>query len=504
MIDLKNNTIKMQKNSLPDREFQQSNFDILFERLKLVSYMLIFTYPCFFIVDFFFLQNLHQPAFKWTLKVVHLFGLLISLVFIMLYRRSRRHTVSKSFIVNSYISLYLLIGAVSSINSQLYTGNIYAYLIILFAAAIIFPIRPKHMLTMMLSAHLISIAGLAFWGKINYSFVLNLVNSTGAAVIAFTIALTFYRFRKNDFFNKKKLTKNEESFRRLFQRNPNPLILTNLDNEIQLVNRQAINYYQLEGKDLAALDAGFLFGNPAERQDIMKQLYEENSVKNYVTEQQLAPGQKKWSLLHFELVDYHDEICVLIDTTDITDIKKKEQELIDHASIDVLTGVRNRRTGIEMLRQELSNGTNSREFTICFIDINRLKKVNDHLGHAMGDDLIRTCCITIERYIQRDDILFRLGGDEFIIVFFEKEMANVEQVWINIENAFKTMNETGQKPYKISASHGFYHYKPGTPITPDEILEVADQQMYKNKFANKTGIGDVLPDAAISHKIGGP
>ncbi|WP_423799739.1 GGDEF domain-containing protein [Neobacillus sp. SAB-20_R2A] len=482
---MKKHTIKLQKNSVPDREFQQSNYDILFERLKLVSYMLIFTYPCFFIVDFFFLQNLNQPAFKWTLKVVHLFGLAISLVFIMLYRHSKRHTVSKSFIVNSYISLYLLIGAVSSINSQLNTGNIYAYLIILFAAAIIFPIRPKHMLMMMLGAHLISIAGLSFLGKINYSFVLNLVNSTGAAVIAFTIALTFYRFRKSDFFNKRKLTKNEESFRRLFQRNPNPLILINLDNEIQLVNQQAIHYYQLEGKELAALDAGFLFGNPAEKQDIMKRLYEENSVKNYVTEQQLAPGQKKWSLLHFELVDYHDETCVLIDTTDITDIKKKEQELMEHASIDVLTGVRNRRSGIELLRHELSAGPTAREFILFFIDINGLKKVNDHLGHAIGDDLIRTCCETIERHIQCDDFLFRLGGDEFIIVFFEKEIANVEQVWMNIEDAFKNINDAGQKPYKISASHGFYHYKPGTPVTLDEILEFADQEMYKNKFNYK-------------------
>lgn len=460
-----------------EQQFIASNENLLFERIKHVSYMLIITYPCFFIVDFFLLAKLNNPIYKFILSTFHILVLLISIIFLILYRRSKDK--AKGFIILTYLFLYLFIGAVSSINSQLNNGNIYAYIIILLATAVIFPVQPRHQASLITGIHLFFITGVFLLEKNHFSFLFKLVNSTGAAVISFTIAYTFYSFRKNNFTNEWKLKKNEESFRRLFHMNPNPLVLFNLKTgNILLLNQQTIEYFHLKNNDITKLDGWFMLTTPEEKQTIAKKLKEHQSLKNY-----MVKHNQKWAMLNFEQVNYLGEDCVLIGSTDITDLKETEEELYHHASLDPLTGVLNRRRGMEILSQHHMDGAS--EFIVCYIDINNLKMVNDKYGHSIGDDLIITCCETIKRHIREKDVLFRLGGDEFIILFFERQMDVAKAIWSSIQCEFQDMVRTGQKPYPISASHGLYHYKSGTELCPEEILELADKEMYKEKFKHR-------------------
>ncbi|MEH7108700.1 GGDEF domain-containing protein [Bacillus sp. JJ1764] len=464
--------------------------DVLFERLRLVSLMLIFTYPCFFVVDFILLRKPLVPIYKEILISVHIFGPVISVIFLMIYRRHQQ--ASKESVVKWYTLIYLLVGAVSSINSQLLTGNLYAYIIILFGVAVIFPIRPKMLIFFLIIVQSFFISGLYLLEKNQIEFILKLVNSTGAVVISYVVAYSFYTYQKKDYINKQKLSQNEESFRRLFHLNPNPLVLTTIDNgEVLLINKQAIEYYHLKDVEPVQFDTRCLFKTEEERLEILNRLEKENSIKNYVIEQQITVDLKKWALLHFESVDYLDQTCILIGTTDITDMKEKESELVLHASMDILTGVRNRRSGIDLLRGLLNSGQNIKEFILSFIDINDLKKVNDRYGHSIGDDLIKTSCDIIHSQIDQEDVLFRYGGDEFIVIFFQKQMEQVQQVWATIQCHFQNLNNTKEKPYTISASYGLYHYKPGTVISLDEILEIADREMYKNKAILKNKLTSV-------------
>jgi len=213
-------------NSTSNPEFINHNYELLYERIKLVSYMLIFTYPCFFIVDFFLFKGLSNPTFKFILSAVHITGLVISLIFLFIYHFYTN--ISKVYVVTSYILFYLIIGAVSSINSQLFTGNIYAYIIILLGVAVFLPIQPRHLLILYLGIHLIFLTGLYLIEEDHFSFLSKLINSTGTAVISFMIALSLFSFRMNDYLNKMKLRRNEENFRRLFNMNPNPIILSKL------------------------------------------------------------------------------------------------------------------------------------------------------------------------------------------------------------------------------------------------------------------------------------
>ncbi|MGG3800394.1 diguanylate cyclase domain-containing protein [Metabacillus fastidiosus] len=456
-----------------EQQFIDCNENLLFERIKYVSYMLIFTYPCFFIMDFILLAKLNNPIYKFILSTFHIIGLMISLIFLILYRRSKGN--AKGSIILTYLFLYLFIGAVSSINSQLNNGNIYAYIIILLAAAVIFPVQPRYQACLITGIHLFFITGLFLLEKNHFSFLFKLVNSTGAAVISFTIAYAFYSFRKNNFTNEWKLKKNEESFRRLFHMNPNPLVLFNLKTgNILLLNQQAIEYFHLKNKDMTKLDGWFMLTTPEEKQTIVKKLEEHQSLKNY-----MVKHKQKWSMLNFELVNYLGEFCVLIGSTDITDLKEMEEELYHHASFDPLTRVLNRRRGMEILSQHLIDG--AADFIVCYIDINNLKIVNDRYGHSAGDDLIISCCETIKRHIREKDVLFRLGGDEFIILIFDRQMDVAQAIWSSIQSEFQDMVITGQKPYPISASHGLYQCKSGTNFSPEEILELADKEMYREK-----------------------
>ncbi len=82
--------------------------------------------------------------------------------------------------------------------------------------------------------------------------------------------------------------------------------------------------------------------------------------------------------------------------------------------LDMLTGILNRRSGMEKLQLELLRAkTNDTPFLLCFIDINSLKLVNDQDGHREGDWLIKTIAESISDYISKDDTLFRYGAMSF-------------------------------------------------------------------------------------------
>lgn len=466
-----------------DNDFVQFYNNNLIGRIKLISYILLFSYPCFFIVDFFLLKGMHNRTYVLVLTIIHFTGFLNSLLFITFYKYIMK--LNKNLIINSYVSFYLLLGALTSINSQLFTGNLVAYLVILIGVAVILPIRPRTLFLIMTGIHLSFLISLSFVEKSYFTLLIKQINSTGTAVIAFIIIFTFYSYRKQDFMNQSKLKEQERSFRRLFHINPSPLILMNAkNNQIVLMNKQAVDYYQLQSQDITDLNGSFLFKNEQEKWTILQQLHEKQNIENYVSKQHVSPQGIRWAMLHFELIEYLDDECLLISLTDITSLKEAEEVLFKQATIDMLTGVMNRRCGLELLQKKISRPS-SEEFILCYIDINNLKTVNDQYGHSMGDDLIHTACTIIKNRIESTDVLFRLGGDEFVIVFFQKPKDDVKQIWNSITQEFQSINQTQQKPYSISASHGLYHYKPGTSNTLEEMLELADKEMYKEKYICK-------------------
>ena len=166
--------------------------------------------------------------------------------------------------------------------------------------------------------------------------------------------------------------------------------------------------------------------------------------------------------------------------------KDAEEKERTYAMTDALTGVFNRRACFEHLERLVEEyESNGKKFAICFLDVNGLKTVNDSFGHSEGDELINTVCRLIRENVRSADILYRLGGDEFLIAFdgFDVDMA--AKAWGRVQEEIDRFNGRGLKPYDVSASAGFAEYDNESYATIDELIEKADKEMYACKAIYK-------------------
>ncbi|WP_461207374.1 GGDEF domain-containing protein [Clostridium sp. DL1XJH146] len=171
--------------------------------------------------------------------------------------------------------------------------------------------------------------------------------------------------------------------------------------------------------------------------------------------------------------------------------KEYKEEIKYFAKYDTMTNTFNRRAGLEILDDKVKKSTmDNKNLSICFIDINGLKIVNDTFGHEAGDDLIITVVSVIKKSIREDDVLIRLGGDEFLIVFPKLKAKDVEEIWDRITLELTRINEKDIKKFKISISHGISEYLPSEMDPIDYIINLADEKMYKEKKTIKENMED--------------
>jgi len=489
------------KNSTDDIEFTISNNHILFTRIRFASIILLFLYVYFFYADFVLYKGIQKDHYRINLISIHLIGFTASIGFLFLHRLFKRkgfpHTKWTTITINLYIFSYVMGGALASINSQQLNGNFYAYIVILIGVASLFPVRPQHFFFILLITHIFFLFGIYHFNiSDKYNLVSEQINTTGTATIAFIICLSLYSYRKRDFQTQLKIKNSEQNLLNLFNVNPYPLILTDLDTgKILLANNKALEFYGVEKKELPSLDVNQFYISKEERSLIMEELKTKGQIDNYIVEQTTADGTQKWVLVNYKLIDYMDQKCMLSGATDVTDLKKIEAELEMYATTDILTGVLNRRKGMEILQDIIEKSiTESVHFVLLFIDINNLKQVNDRYGHPEGDALVKAVCDIIKSRLDNRDIIFRYGGDEFIIAFLDKHINHAEKVWNEIVDLLKEENAKKSKPYDLSVSHGLYYYDSTKNISLQEIIDYADREMYKEKALMKgSGMRSPVP-----------
>lgn len=171
-------------------------------------------------------------------------------------------------------------------------------------------------------------------------------------------------------------------------------------------------------------------------------------------------------------------------------VNRKTYDTIKYYSeYDALTNIYNRRAGIDKLNLIIPLTERRHAMvSLCFIDINGLKQVNDTLGHKYGDELISTVADIIKSIIREHDFVMRLGGDEFLIVFNGIGIDIAESVWERIVKAYEYINDNENRPYIISVSHGIIDYDNKQPYNVDELISKADEKMYLEKQIIKASL----------------
>jgi len=166
---------------------------------------------------------------------------------------------------------------------------------------------------------------------------------------------------------------------------------------------------------------------------------------------------------------------------DITEQRALEEHLRRQALSDSLTGLANHRRLFEVLHAEISRSKRTeREFSLLLLDLDGLKEINDRLGHLAGNRALKRLAETMNEQCRSTDLAARYGGDEFAVVLIDSDQGMAEQVARRIENSLRKDPEA--PTLSVSIGIGVY---PDDGRTPQELLEAADQQLYKRKKASR-------------------
>ena len=165
---------------------------------------------------------------------------------------------------------------------------------------------------------------------------------------------------------------------------------------------------------------------------------------------------------------------------DITDERHREKRLSDKAYFDSGTGIRNRLFFEEQMERILKE---KKPATICYLDVDGLKYVNDRYGHLEGDHYIREFVSLIQKNFRSDDVFTRIGGDEFCLVLagLHENLARRK-----LEEARAEFAENNRNVYPVSFSYGIYQIDGNSDdLTMEDIIRQADARMYDYKRENK-------------------
>ncbi|HSC34122.1 MAG TPA: sensor domain-containing diguanylate cyclase [Thermodesulfobacteriota bacterium] len=200
---------------------------------------------------------------------------------------------------------------------------------------------------------------------------------------------------------------------------------------------------------------------------------------------------RKWFLLSVTPMKTGAHVTgAVVSHTDITRRKLAELETKRFSVTDPMTGILNRKAGLESVQRQMKFcERHGCSFTVCYIDLDNLKRVNDSLGHKEGDRVIITLVNLLRGALRESDVMCRLGGDEILLILQETSLDGSAAVLKRIRESVDARNERSSKPYTIEFSYGIAEYSLGSGLTPDELVDIADRNMYKMKSAKKSKKG---------------
>jgi diguanylate cyclase (GGDEF)-like protein/PAS domain S-box-containing protein len=180
---------------------------------------------------------------------------------------------------------------------------------------------------------------------------------------------------------------------------------------------------------------------------------------------------------------------------DVTSQRKLANEVTYHATHDELTGLFNRREFERRLSLMLANGRDQhRPLTVCYIDLDHFKIVNDTCGHVAGDELLRQFAALMRSRVRERDTLARLGGDEFGLLLGECTVEQAARIAGDLRDLIVDFRFTWEdRGFRIGASIGLVPVASGGDLP--NVLSAADNACYLAKERGGNRIEVLLPDS---------
>lgn len=278
--------------------------------------------------------------------------------------------------------------------------------------------------------------------------------------------------------NEQQLSKSEEKSRAIIQAIPDVLFI---------INRQGV-FLDCEANDntMLLVSKEFFLGKSIE--EVMPKEISDLAYENLNLVFESGNLQSfEYELIDKGIVGYYeirmvkkgkDEVLAIL--RNITKRKELEKSLEFLSYNDQLTGLRNRRFYEEELKR--LDVKENYPLTIILGDANGLKLINDSFGHEAGDEFIRKLAQIIKKGCQSEDIVARIGGDEFVVLLPKTDNYKAEQVIKNINNLVQS-----EKVQNIELSISFgYETKKHENEDIQDIFRKAEDCMYKRKLLDSS------------------
>lgn len=167
-------------------------------------------------------------------------------------------------------------------------------------------------------------------------------------------------------------------------------------------------------------------------------------------------------------------------------LARQAEESRREAATDLLTGLATFRVLQDRLHHEIERSKRSGErFTVLFLDLDKLKEINDRHGHEAGNEVLRAVAQEIRRAVRASDLAARYGGDEFVVILTRTDRDGAERVAEALRAGIEGVGKRlGYTRGLVTVSIGIAEYSPGSPSESD-VLERADRALYAAKAAGR-------------------
>ncbi|MBR7159161.1 MAG: GGDEF domain-containing protein [Alphaproteobacteria bacterium] len=302
---------------------------------------------------------------------------------------------------------------------------------------------------------------------------------------------------------------NQSRLRLIIQSSPFPIIISRLrDDRLMLVNQKAQDFLNIDTSRLTNYRLGDFFADASFKTELMARLEKSSEIEDFEVVFKSQSGMDEaetWVQLSTHVIDFEYEIALYSAVQDITERKRKEQELFNEATRDSLTNAYTRRFFEELANKEIMRSIRyARPFCVLMIDADHFKNVNDTYGHAVGDKVLKELVITCGKILRKSDIVSRFGGEEFVVLLPEISLANAQIVADRLRVAISEAVVQGEKGEEVrfTVSIGLVPSSYSTDL--HTLIKASDEALYVAKNSGRNRVisltpqedGDALAEAA--------
>lgn len=157
------------------------------------------------------------------------------------------------------------------------------------------------------------------------------------------------------------------------------------------------------------------------------------------------------------------------------------------AALDPLTGVYNRRFGMQRLNEEFSRAVRADlPLAVLMVDIDHFKRINDTYGHLVGDRVLVKVARLVRSLLREGDVLLRYGGEEFMVILPGASCHDAKTLAQRLRHAVEDLVVThGEQSFRVTVSIGAASYPEMNADTQEQFVHTADERLYRAKQSGR-------------------